>query len=123
MVQNKSFIVETTFSGKYWIEWLQKLKDHQYTVVVIFIFFEDIKEAINRIEIRVSKGGHFVSPEDIKRRFSRSKKNFWDLYREKADYWELFLNGKDEFLQVAVGSNQDIQIIEEDNYQCFMEDV
>ena len=43
---------------------------------------------------------------DILRRFGRSKRNFWELYRPLADEWHLYFNGGDCFEMVASGDAQ-----------------
>lgn len=113
---NKSFVVETTLAGRYWINLLRRLRRKKYRIALTFIFVESVQEAVRRIDIRVKKGGHSVPVEDIKRRFKRSLANFWNIYRREADHWEVFLNSKDEFLQVAAGSGQDAEIIDEKNF-------
>ena len=45
-----------------------------------------------RIEERVRKGGHFVDFETVKRRYKKSLKNFWYLYRDFFDSWEIKSN-------------------------------
>lgn len=113
---DRSFVVETTLAGRYWINLLRRLRKKKYRITLTFIFVESIQEAIRRIDIRVQKGGHSVPVEDIKRRFKRSLENFWNIYRREADHWEVFLNSKDEFLQIATGSGQDTEIIDEKNF-------
>lgn len=113
---NKSFVVETTLAGRYWINLLRQLRKKKCRITLTFIFVESMQEAIRRIDIRVKKGGHPVPVEDIKRRFKRSLANFWDIYRKEVDHWEVFLNSKDEFSQVATGSRWDMEIIDEKNF-------
>ena len=49
---------------------------------------------IARIENRVKNGGHFVPPEDVRRRYYRSKRNFLEHYSREVDYWMLCYNGE-----------------------------
>lgn len=115
----KSFIVETTLAGRYFVGVIKELKKHNYRTEIIYIFVESIKEAIRRVVIRVKKGGHPVPKEDIRRRFRRSKTNFWNIYRNMVDNWKIFLNSKDDFLQVASGEKDDLEIIDELNFSLF----
>ncbi|MBI4712776.1 MAG: zeta toxin family protein [Planctomycetes bacterium] len=119
----KSFIIETTLAGRYFIGVINELRKNNYRIEIIYIFVESIEEAIRRVDIRVKKGGHPVPEEDIKRRFTRSKVNFWNMYRPMADNWRIFLNSKDEFLQVATGEKNELQIIDEVNFSLFKESV
>lgn len=123
MADEKSFIFETTLAGKYLVRYIKRLKENGYKIELIYIFVESVEEAIRRIDIRVRKGGLHVPKEDIKRRFKRSKVNFWNMYRSMVDSWEIFLNSKDEFLQVAIGSDLELQIINEEGFSIFKEEL
>ena len=119
--KGNSFAVETTLSGKYFVDIIKNLKTHGYLIRLIYIFVEDTMEAANRVKTRVAKGGHTVPLKDIERRFIRSKINFWNIYREPVDEWEMFYNSKDNFVQVAVGQNQDYTMMEKNAFDIFME--
>jgi len=119
ITKNTSFIVETTLAGKYFIGILNRLKKATYKTEIIYIFVESAEEAVRRIRVRVQKGGHAVPVKDILRRLPRSMNNFWNIYRHKAESWQLFLNSKDEFLQVAVGTGKEIEIIDEAGFALF----
>lgn len=119
--EGKSFVVETTMAGKYWITLLKDFKRRKYSIHLIFIFVESVEEALKRISIRVKKGGHSVPDEDVRRRFKRSKTNFWGVYRLLVDDWQIYLNSKDEFLQVAIGSGKTVEVIDEYRFHLFKE--
>ena len=119
----KTFIIETTLAGRYFIRFMNTLKRNNYRIEIIYIFIETIEEAINRINIRIKKGGHPVPEVDIKRRFMRSKINFWNIYRPRADNWKIFLNSKDEFLLVATGTSDEIEIVDEISFSIFKEGI
>ena len=119
----KSFVVETTLAGRYLVRYINRLKENGYKIELIYIFVESVEEAIRRIDVRVRKGGHPVPKEDISRRFKRSKFNFWNIYQKLVDSWKIFLNSKDEFLQIVIGSGDDIQIINEVEFFIFKEEL
>jgi len=119
ITRGESFIVETTLSGKYFIRLINKLRKNNYWIEMTYIFVETVEEAIRRIDIRVRKGGHPVPTVDVKRRFTRSKINFWKIYRTMVNNWKIFLNSKDEFLQVATGEGNEMEIIDEINFSLF----
>jgi len=95
--QEDSFIIETTLSGKYLIKTIQTAKKNNFQVSLIYIFLETDKENIYRVRNRVLKGGHNVPTEDIIRRYYRSRKLFWTVYKDMVDEWMLFFNGDDNF--------------------------
>jgi len=119
IAKGESFIVETTLSGKYFIRLIDKLKKNNYWIEITYIFVETAEEAIRRIDIRVRKGGHPVPSVDVKRRFPRSKVNFWETYRMLVNNWKIFLNSKDEFSQVATGERDEIEVIDEVKFSLF----
>ena len=121
--QNISFAVETTLSGKYFTRIIKKLKKHKYRIILIYIFLENSQEAVNRIKIRVKKGGHNIPEEDVIRRFFRSKKNFWNIYRHLADEWKLSLKSEDNFVPVAIGQKKDYNILDEGSFEIFKKDI
>ncbi|MCK4401975.1 zeta toxin family protein [bacterium] len=123
IIKKDSFVVETTLAGKYLIKIIDKIKKAGYKTILIYIYLESIEEAIHRIDIRVKKGGHAISQEDITRRFGRSINNFWNIYRKKVHSWEMFFNSKDEFLQVAVGTGNEVDVINEECFSLFTREV
>ncbi len=90
--QNKSLLIESTLSGHY----LQKLHEtwrkQDYQITIIFLFAESSEILIERIAERVNKGGHFVPDKDVRRRFVRGKRNFWNVYKDLVDSWSLIYN-------------------------------
>lgn len=117
--RGESFAVETTLAGKYFLRVIRKLRNHKYDIVLIFTFVENEQEALNRINIRVKKGGHDIPEEDVRRRYRRSKNNFWNMYRALVDEWNLFLNSEDDFSLVAAGEKDTYNVVDEDNFACF----
>jgi predicted ABC-type ATPase len=106
----ENFVVETTLSGSYINKVAQKAKEKGYVVKIIYIFLETPELCIERVKIRVIKGGHDVPIEDIVRRYYRSKLNFWDNFTKLADSWWLFYNGAEGFQQVALGTLEEYSI-------------
>jgi predicted ABC-type ATPase len=119
----KSFAMETTLSGRYLIRVIGRLKKVSYRVELIYLFVETVEEAVKRIDVRTKKGGLYIPEKDVRRRFIRSKRNFWNVYRHMVDSWKLFLNSKDEFLQIAIGKKDEIEIIDLDSLSIFKEGV
>lgn len=103
---DKSFIIETTLSGKY----LKKVIN-DFKIVLIYLFLET--ENILRVQNRVLNGGHDVPEEDIKRRYTRSRKLFMNLYKDMVNSWILFFNGNDNYMLVA----EDNKVQDEDLWQ------
>lgn len=118
----KSFAIETTLSGKNHIKIIQKAKELNYQVFLVYSYLDNPTLCENRIKIRVLNGGHNIPKEDITRRFHRSKKNFWNIYKDLVDEWNLFYNGTSEYILVAQYANNEIEILSENLYNEFTKD-
>lgn len=119
-IENKeNFVVETTLSGSYINKVALKAQKNGYLVRIIYIFLETPKLCIERVKIRVKKGGHDVPTEAIVRRYYRSKDNFWNNFTEIADKWTLIYNGEYSFQQVAVGIEGSLSIENKTLFQIF----
>jgi predicted ABC-type ATPase len=103
LTANENFIIESTLSGRALLGWIKKIKEKEYSIRLLYIFLENPGVCIERIRERVLKGGHFVPDADVVRRFYRSKRNFWNLYKELADKWHLIYNSEQRFIEFAIG--------------------
>ena len=79
-------------------------RDAGFSVDIAFLFVESADACVARVAERVRKGGHDVPESDVRRRFTRSLRNFWRIYRELADNWVLIYNGMTTMQDVAAGS-------------------
>ncbi len=118
----ESFILETTLSGKYLEKYITLLKSQNYNIFLIYIFIDNPSVAIFRVKERVILGGHFVPDNDIKRRFFKSLKNFWNIYRFLVDEWKLIYNGEC-FTNIAKGSKKTYKIIDKTKFENFISEV
>lgn len=117
------FALETTLSGHTISALIKRAKKDGYKIVIIYFFVDSPELAIDRIKLRVKKGGHHVPDEDVIRRFYRSKNNFWNTCRKIANEWAIFYNGEQRGLLVAGGDNKDIDVFEEELFILFKKDV
>ena len=119
----KNFVVEVTLSGKGFARIISRLKRAGYTVAIVFVFLKSAETCVARVRNRVSAGGHHVPTEDVVRRFYRSKHNFWYIYRDLVDEWHLFYNSVEHFQEVAIGTEGQVTLINEDYFELFMKDI
>jgi len=117
-----SFSLETTMSGKWLLSFLEKARDKNYEIGCFFIFVHPVEILKYRIEERVKKGGHFVDFDTVKRRYKRSLKNFWHVYRGLFDRWEVISNIED-YRKVAIGSGKVYKIEDEMIFRLFSQEV
>lgn len=122
----ENVLIESTLSGKSLSSLIERYQyEHDYSVTIVFIYLANADVCVERVAIRVKKGGHEVPVEDIKRRFSRSLSNFWNLYRQLSNKWYLFYNSDDSFEEVARNIDQEQFVLDEElfsNFQILMED-
>lgn len=73
-----NFTQETTLSGVRTLKTIQKARELDYFIRLYYVGISSSAESISRIANRVSKGGHDIPPEDVKRRY---EKRFDDLIK------------------------------------------
>ena len=75
--RSESFAVETTLSGKNYLQMMQYARgiDRGFEVVLIYIGTESVEINLARIAKRVLAGGHNVPEVDVRRRYLRSLQN------------------------------------------------
>lgn len=73
-----NFTQETTLSGVRTLKTIQKARELNYFIRLYYVGVSSSAESISRIANRVSKGGHDIPPEDVKRRYA---KRFDDLIK------------------------------------------
>ena len=120
---DKDFAVEVTLAGKGFDRIIRQLKDAGYTVTIIFLFLKSPDMCVARVRNRVMGGGHDVPAEDIVRRFYRSKRNFWQIYKDLVDRWHLFYSSGEQTQEVAVGEGVQFTVKNEECFELFMQDI
>lgn len=116
-----SFVLESTLSGNYLINTIEKAKTKGYLVKIVYVFLENPQDCIQRIRLRVKLGGHFIPDEDVIRRYYRSKTNFWKTYKNLADDWVMIYNSTTEEPQkIAVGTGENYVVELENLFNDFL---
>ena len=60
---------------------------------LVFLHLNSLDQAVARVGLRVSQGGHAIPLEVIARRFKAGLRNFETLYRPLVDEWQTIDNG------------------------------
>jgi len=117
----KSFIIETTLSGKYLINYIKKAQSLGYQVSLIIKLGNHnvVKLDILRVKNRVLNGGHYIPKDDIIRRYHRSKSMFYNTYKDLVDDWNVYYNTNDIFEEIA---NKDV-ILDSEKYNELIKDL
>lgn len=107
------FAFESTLASRTFVRFLKLLKNQGYSVVIYYFSLATAQLAVRRVKLRVSMGGHHVPPDVVKRRFSRSLRNFFTLYAPLADEWTMFDNSvSPQARQIAAHSADQLIVTE-----------
>jgi predicted ABC-type ATPase len=90
--QRENFALESTLSSRSLAPWLIRLQTNGYVVHLIFLWLVDANLAVKRVAERVKTGGHGIPEEIVRRRYTRSIGNFFNIYRPIADSWLMLDN-------------------------------
>jgi predicted ABC-type ATPase len=96
----KSFAVETTLSGKNYLQMMLEARSMGYELVLVYIGTEAVEVNLARIANRVLVGGHDVPEADVRRRYERSLKNA-PVAISRADHVILFDNSTEQGYQLV----------------------
>jgi len=119
--RGESVIVESTLSGRSLARHVEAFREAGFRVEVTYIFLPSEDLHVSRVAARVQKGGHFVPEEDVRRRFVRSARNFWELFRPLSHRWHLLKNLEEGFELVAEWDGCDIFVQDQPEFDAFMD--
>jgi predicted ABC-type ATPase len=114
-----TFVVESTLSGRTFQRRMKRAKAAGFKITIVYLLLHSADSCVDRVKKRVESGGHDVPEADIRRRFLRSIRNFWNLYRPMADHWLLIYNYGSEPVDVAVGTASGVAIRDAEMYEQF----
>lgn len=108
------FGFETTLSGTSFLNLIRRLRGQGYSVQIFFLWVPGVEISLSRIRDRVLEGGHDVPESVVRRRYERSIRNFFRVYRHEADFWYLFDNSGSEPILIACEERDESDIINPD---------
>lgn len=86
-----SFSLETTLSGRVILDQMRQAKQHGFSIRLLFISLDSPLEHQTRVAQRAARGGHYIPPEDVERRYFRAHKNL-SVAIMLADAVDLYTN-------------------------------
>jgi predicted ABC-type ATPase len=89
------FAFETTLAGRSYVPLLRGVKKAGFRLHMFYLWIRSPELALLRIRYRVASGGHSVPERDVRRRFSRTLANLFELYRPLLDTLHFFDNSSD----------------------------
>jgi predicted ABC-type ATPase len=108
---SQSFAVETTLSGNTYLRMMSRAKNLGYNVVLVYIGTTSVEINMQRVHLRVTRGGHDVPEEDQRRRFPRSLPNAPKALAV-ADEAVVLDNSTSGYVKIAVKRTTGIELFE-----------
>ena len=97
------FAFETTLATRSYAGKVRKAREQGYSVILLFFWLDSIDLAQQRVVLRVSEGGHHISPEVIERRYNRGLHNLFDTYLDLVNEWMVIDNSQERHELMASG--------------------
>lgn len=91
-----SFAFESTLASRGLARRLASFQERGYDTHVLYLWLPTVELALARVADRVRMGGHDVPADIVRRRFERSRGNFFTLYQRIARRWRLY-DASEEF--------------------------
>ena len=105
----KSFVMETTLSGKSVLNRLKEAKNAGFKIKMIYVGLDSVDLNIQRVANRVAKGGHNIPTEAIIKRYNSSRENLIKSIN-LLDKLEIYDNTNNVELNFAVKNNEIIYV-------------
>ena len=93
IVVHKTVGVETVLSTDKYRRLVEKAKSLGFAVWMIYVVLDSPERSIERIKLRVAKGGHPVADDDVRMRYWRSLQQQFGWFLEQADQAWIYDNG------------------------------
>jgi len=109
IAQGNDFAFETNFRTAQVMESVKQFRDAGYETRMIFIGLPSIEASVNRVNMRVKAGGHFVDTENVNKNFTGGLENlekFYDQF-DSADIFESSIDQNEPFKVAALMTIKD----------------
>lgn len=112
--RDETFSIETTLATKSYINLVRQAQTKGYRVHLIFFWLETPELAVQRVAERVSKGGHNIPLEVIRRRYTAGIRNLFNIFMSEVDLWMIYDNSRTPRTFVAKGGRAtEIKVVSE----------
>lgn len=111
LAKDETFSIETTLATRSYVNLVKRAQEKAYRVCLLFFWLNSPELAMKRVAERVSKGGHDIPKDTIKRRYAAGINNLFKLFMPIVDYWAIFDNSETPRKNIAVGGkSSDVEI-------------
>ena len=115
----KSFVIETTLSGKSVLNRLKEAKNAGFKVEMIYVGLDNVDLNIQRVANRVAKGGHNIPTDAIIKRYNSSRENLIQCIN-LLDKLEIYDNTHIMELNLAI-EDSEIKYFNDNAKQCILD--
>ena len=106
--KRETFAIETTLATRSYFNLVRQAQLLEFEVVLLFYFLPSAEMAMERVRLRVSKGGHNIPSEVIERRYFLGIRYFFD-YIKLVDRWYIYENSQSPPLKIAEGERDKLK--------------
>lgn len=117
------FAFETTLSGRTYLSVIQSMRARDYCVHMLYLWISSPELALQRIRERVKRGGHGVPESDVRRRYGRTLRNLFCVYRRHLDSLHFFDNSTAEPKLVFHDDRRTVTIVDRQRYEQIVAEV
>lgn len=104
--EDVTFAIETTLATRSYVNLVMRAQRQGYRVNLLYFWLSSPELAMRRVAERVSKGGHDIPEEIIRRRYAAGINNLFKLFMPVVDYWAIFDNSATPRRIVATGGRK-----------------
>lgn len=104
--EDVTFAIETTLATRSYVNLVMRAQRQGYRVNLLYFWLSSPELAMRRVAERVSKGGHDIPEEIIRRRYTAGINNLFKLFMPVVDYWAIFDNSATPRRIVATGGRK-----------------
>jgi predicted ABC-type ATPase len=120
--KKENFAIETTLATQIYKKKIIDAKADGYNVTLLFFWLDNVDLAKQRVETRVSEGGHNIESDVIERRYESGIINLFEIYLPIVDQVLFFDNTAGEPLLIAESSlSNNINILNKDKFHRLKE--
>lgn len=113
--EGADFAFETTLATRSYVKFIERAHAKVYFVILLYFWLPTPEQAIERVATRVSKGGHNIPSDVIRRRYANGLRNLTMLYTPVCDFWTIYDNSSaDAEIKIIASGEKDATIQIED---------
>ena len=118
---HKTIGVETVLSTDKYRRLVTKAKELGFEIWLIYVVLDSVELNVERVKLRIGKGGHAVSEEDVRKRYPRSLAQYLWFLNEADRAW-IYDNSRATLRQIG-GKAAGTVVIDQNSVPAIVEAV